>query len=633
MLTKGFFNAIARGEDFFHGAGSFGVLMGRFEKENGMITLLGDGYRLSSRVTENEEGVFLREDTFENVSEEQVTLSSLASRFVFDGGEYEVYTQFNAWQNESAGAWQPLVTTVEAASTSNRTALGAAPFVALWSAQEGRGVAFHLLPNSAWRIRVKREFANAKYTRVAVELGFAEEDLRLCVAPGECIALPRILCYEFKNRTDMDAYKLHTYMHAHYPRRSLPIIYNSWLYRFDRFTADDILAQIPLAAELGAEYFVIDAGWFGKGELWTVSVGDWSENLVTGFAGRMGEVADAVRAHGMKFGLWIEFERAHAKSDAIRDHEEYYVIAREDKSVRFFDFANPEARAWMLDTVSGLIDKYGVAYIKNDNNVDMQWDPRHAGYYEYHKGRDAFVDALRAKYPDLYLTSCASGGEQMELANYTHFDSTWPSDNESPYVEMDIYKASLLRLPPQGFERWVAVHSLKGTEDFYRSFADGGFNEERLVACGDAVWKQPVGVALSYLKGYMTGGPIGFSTDLTMLSDAAFAEMRAHVASIKKDRAFWRTVTARILCDTPTVTVYQYSDTALARAEIRLFTGKTKQTGFRVYPVLDPERVYTDGNGRAEKGSTWMYEGISLISEPVWRDNWYEMLEFTLIAE
>jgi alpha-galactosidase len=245
----------------------------------------------------------------------------------------------------------------------------------------------------------------------------------------------------------MDAYKLHAYMHKHYPRKSFPIIYNSWLYRFDKFTTEDILAQIPLAADIGAEYFVIDAGWFGKGKNWTVSVGDWSENLVTGFAGRMGEVADAVRAHGMKFGLWIEFERAHAKSDAIRDHEEYYTIAHEDTGVRFFDFANPEARAWMLDTVSGLIDKYGVKYIKNDNNVDMQWDPRHTGYYEYHKGRDAFIDALRAKYPDLYLTSCASGGEQMELANYTRFDSNWPSDNESPYVEMDIYKASLSLVP------------------------------------------------------------------------------------------------------------------------------------------------------------------------------------------
>ena len=633
MLTKNYFDAISRIDDLFRGAGSFGVLKGTLEKGDGAHTLTGDGYRLVSVVTENEEGVFLREDTFENTSDAPATLSSLVSRFLFDGGEYEVYTQFNAWQNESTGAWQPLVTTLEASNESNRTALGAAPFLALWSEQEQRGVAFHLLPNAAWRMTVKREFLGAKYTRVAVELGIKDKDLSLTVAAGERVALPRILLYEFKNRTDMDAYKLHTYMHAHYPRRELPIIYNSWLYRFDRFNADDILTQIPLASDLGVEYFVIDAGWFGKGKNWTLSVGDWSENLVTGFAGRMSEVADAVRAHGMKFGLWIEFERAHAKSDAIRDHEEYYTVAHDDTGVRFLDFANPEARAWMLDTVSALIDKYGVKYIKNDNNVDMQWDPRHTGYYEYHKGRDAFIDALRARYPDLYLTSCASGGEQMELANYVRFDSAWPSDNESPYVEMDIYKATLLRLPPQGFERWVAVHSLKGMEDFYRSFAEGGFDGERLVACGDAVWKQPVGVALSYLTGYMTGGPIGFSTDLTMLSDSAFAALRDHVAQIKADRAFWSTATARILCDTPTVTVYQYSDVALDRAELRLFTGKTKQASFRVYPVLDPDRVYTDADGSAKKGSAWMSEGVALQTEPLGKDNWYEMLAFSLTAQ
>lgn len=630
MMTKGFFDTITRGSDLFHAVGSFGVLRGTLENENGTLALVGDGYRLTSRVSENEESVFLREDSFENLSDSPMTLSSLASRFVFNGGEYDVYTQFNAWQNESTGAWQPLVTTVEAANASNRTALGAAPFMALWSEQEQRGVAFHLLPNAAWRMTVKREFVAAKYTRVVVELGFTGDDLSLCVAPGESVALPKILCYEFKNRTDMDAYKLHAYMHAHYPRRSLPIIYNSWLYRFDHFTTEDILTQIPLAADLGAEYFVIDAGWFGKGKNWTISVGDWSENLVTGFAGRMGEVANAVRAHGMKFGLWIEFERAHAKSDAIRDHEEYYMVAHEDTGVRFFDFANPEARAWMLDTVSGLIDQYGVEYIKNDNNVDMQWDPRHTGYYEYHKGRAAFINALRAKYPNLYLTNCASGGEQMELAAYIRFDSAWPSDNESPYVEMDIYKASLLRLPPQGFERWVAVHSLKGTEDFYRSFAEGGFGEERLVACGDAVWKQPVGVALSYLKGYMTGGPIGFSTDLSMLSESAFAEMKAHVAKIKGEREFWCTAVAHILCDTPTVTVYQYNDMAAKRAVIQLFTGKTRQTTFRVYPVLAPDRVYEDGTGKILTGREWMKEGVALESTPVWRDNWYEMFEVVL---
>jgi hypothetical protein len=167
---------------------------------------------------------------------------------------------------------------------------------------------------------------------------------------------------------------------------------------------------------------------------------------------------------------------------------------------------------------------------------------------------------------------------------------------------MRIYKETILRMPPQGFERWVAVHSLQGMERFYRSFSDGGFGEERLVACGDAVWKQPVGVTLSYLKGYMTGGPIGFSMDLTLLSESAFAAIRAHVTRMKEEREFWQTAVARILCDTPTVTAYQYSDIGCDRAVIQLLTGMAKQTSFRVYPVLDPSREYTDPSGRTEKG-------------------------------
>ena len=38
--------------------------------------------------------------------------------------------------------------------------------------------------------------------------------------------------------------------------------------------------DLEAAAELGIEYFVIDAGWFGTKPNWDHCIGEWSENIV-----------------------------------------------------------------------------------------------------------------------------------------------------------------------------------------------------------------------------------------------------------------------------------------------------------------------------------------------------------------
>jgi len=42
-------------------------------------------------------------------------------------------------------------------------------------------------------------------------------------------------------------------------------------------------------------------------------------------AGRMTEFADLVRSLGMKFGLWMEPERALPTSKAAKEHPEFYL--------------------------------------------------------------------------------------------------------------------------------------------------------------------------------------------------------------------------------------------------------------------------------------------------------------------
>ena len=209
------------------------------------------------------------------------------------------------------------------------------------------------------------------------------------------------------------------------------------------------------------------------------------------------------------------------------------------------------------------------------------------------------------------------------------FDSAWPSDNESPYVNMRIYRDTILRLPPQGFERWVCIHSLDQYREFYSSF--GGDNE-RIVACGDAIWHNISGVQKSFLKGYMTGGPVGFSCDLDLISEETRGELKAYIATLKSEREFWKTAVGRILCDTKSVTCYQYSDMDLDQVVIQLFTHQPMQTHFRVYPVVDPDKNYRLEEDHIYSGRQLLEEGYEFVTGR-WADNWHDLLQVTLKAE
>lgn len=633
MIHMNYFSQGTLARSFFKGCGSFGEICGEVTRDGQSIVNRSEDYEIICRYEKDEYGVFSRKDTLRNISDKPIRVNTLKSRFVFRGDEYQVYTQFNNWQHESTGCWQPLSTGISVGSRSTRLTMGGTPFMVLWSEQANRGVAFHLIPKSAWEITATRIGAQSKHTNVVVDLGISDYGLDLQLQPGESVEMPEILCYEVRNKLDCDCWKLHNYMHNRAPRKAMPMLYNTWLCRFDNLDYDVLMRQAELAADLGLEYYLIDAGWFGKGAAWSLSVGDWKENQTGALYGKMIEVADKVRSLGMKFGLWLEPERAVPTADNVRDYPQYYIKGgTEEEPYYFLDFGNDEARNWMLNIVFDLIDHYGIEYIKDDYNADLFFDPKRTSFLNYHAGHAKFIKAIRDRYPNIYLTNCGSGGIRLDLNSYMLFDSAWPSDNESPYVEMRMYRDTMLRMPPQGFERWIAAHSIADHKDFYKCFEGSNSGKlERMVACGDAVWHHLVGVQESFMDGYMTCGPVGFSCDLRLLSEDALAHFKEKIAQIKEDRAFWKTAVGRILCDTKSVTTFQYSDVALNKIVVQMFTDETMQKEFCVYPVVDETRSYRLEDGSVRTGRQIAEEGLPIVTE-TWLDNWHEMFQITLQA-
>lgn len=541
-------------------------------------------------------GVTVRRDYLRNVSDEPIVINKLLSRFCLDGNRYEVYTQYNSWQHESLGAWQPLVTEVGVSSRSIRTCDGATPMMGFHNLYSGKNTVFHLVPNAQWKMRVKKVPVSDKELAV-LECGFEDTGLCMKVSVGEKIDLPTVIFYGADSKLDLDAYKLHTYFNEHYPRRRLPVIYNSWLYCFAKLDIDELKRQAECAAEMGIEAFMIDAGWFGDGGGWFSSVGDWTENMNGGPRGRLLELSRHVRSLGMTFGLWFEPERASEKSKSVAAHPDYYIDGR------FLDFSNPEAREYILGIISEQIEKYSVGWVKFDFNAATLTDPDGCAFYHYFEGQRLFIKAIRERFPELYITNCAGGGFRMELGQAMLADSFWPTDNESPCDGLRIVKDTIKRMPPSLLERWNVQKYCENIPIYGRA------PEGRMIHCNDGTWESLIGIDDSFSEEFMKGGPLGFSCDIASFPEKYKTRWSEVIRGYKKKRDFFAKATARLLVDSDSVVAIQYSDTELRECYIQVFTKTVYADGLIIYPAVDKDAVYTDGE-RELSASEIIEDGI-----------------------
>lgn len=587
--------------DVFSIEGSIDPRFSEITRESGTVTVKNSQLVCTADFSEHPSGVNVRKDRITNLSSSPINLSCALSKFVFDGGEYRVYSEYSEWCGEGQGKWQDLVTEVSASNNDLRMNVGSTPFFAIYNQQTGRGVAFHILAESTWCFRVKKHYSQTEHRKViAVELGIRDRGFSYTLEAGESLKLPEILFYEFKNTVDFEAYRLHRYYNETYPAREMPVMYDTWMSRFDNISYDILLPQLTEAARLGCEYFTIDAGWFGEPNAWAGLVGDWKESTEFSMKGRMAEFADTVRSFGLKFGLWFEIERAAATSEAVKAHPEHYFKEGEHY---FVDFRREETCNYIFDKIAEQIRKYGVKFIKFDFNAEISYDSTNRSFIDYFKGYNGFIKRLNVEFPDLYLENCASGGLRMALASLSGFDSFWISDNHSLYTQLEIFKQSIIRLPSRALEKWLTLRSLECFTPVY-----GGGECEKILSSGDAAWGHMEVIDPSYLNAAF-GGPIGISCDLTKLSEATKSRLTELIAEFKRDRSFWASSECRILCDTDSMLVLQFSDSSLSQLKIFTFVKIPHQNEITVYPVCNKDRVYTV-EGKEISGAVLDSDGI-----------------------
>ncbi|MBQ8374243.1 MAG: alpha-galactosidase [Clostridia bacterium] len=581
----------------FAAYGSFGVVDGNanamrkiVETEAGFL-FNSCNVTVSCEYTEHENGLVVRKDSLTNHTDTPIVLHKYVSRFFMPFCEAEIYTQYNAWQNESSGEWQKLITSVSAQSTNVRLCEGASPMLAVRNVQNDKTTVFHLLPNSAWKMSARRTPILGKNDNIVIELGLNNDNpLSLTIAPKETIYFPEIIYFDCQRLKDFDAYKLHLFYNKHYPRKNLPIIYNTWFLNFWELDYEQVLEQIRYAKEIGVEYFVCDCGWYSDDHDFFKRVGDWTESANFGFKGKLKQVSDTVRANGMKFGLWFELERAYEGVPAVKDHPEYYFTSEDGEY--FLDFSNEDARNYILKVVSELIKKYNIEFIKFDFNKTIAYDPTLQGFYRYHQGYGKFISDLKKAFPDIYLSNCASGGQRLNLETQKLYDSSWFSDNQGQTKGLSIIKNDCLRLPPSHLEHWAAW-----TFTAPIPHIDHANYHRILLACNNATWDNVRSVTENYTFAFLRGGPVGITCNLALLPESFIASLKKFIASYKTEREFFKNACMYILTDADDLLAIQYSDEKHEKNVLQIFTKNIYQTQYTAYPILDRSKTYTvDGN-------------------------------------
>ena len=256
---------------------------------------------------------------------------------------------------------------------------------------------------------------------------------------------------------------------------------------------------IDQLAAMGAEVFIIDAGWYcppGKEmtEWWT-RVGDWHADPDR-YPDGIGELRDYCHAKGMKFGMWMESERLGTLSAMRKEHPDWITTHTDGTpSDSFIDMTDPAAAAWVKSEIARVITEYGIELFRVDYNVSA------AELFTLREGRECaavrhvqavykMYQELKAQFPDVIFENCAGGGGRCDLGMLAAFNHSWVSDNQVAPRSLAITNGMTVALPPERVDRLVSGMGCHRTGELALQMRNAMFGHISLNVLDprDAVW-------------------------------------------------------------------------------------------------------------------------------------------------
>ena len=400
-------------------------------------------------------------------------------------GDYELTYLWGGWGQEKQVATEPLRAGQRVlASTRGRSTSIYSPWFALQNKRLGVYYLAELAYSGNWKASFERMPGTAaapiSASELAVSLGtLADFEGPLALPPSATRVLPEVAFTTSAGDLDDAANQLHRYQRRYvFPRQPandpLLVQFNSWYPFPGKMTVAEMKRCADVAAELGTEVFVLDAGWYNQKD-WSKELGDYQVDRVA-YPNGLEELAQYVHGKGMKFGIWVEIENIGTESRLIKEHPDWCLSYNGKpllKGVRYMlDFSKPQVRAWARGVIDQLMRTCALDWIKIDYNIDIgaEFDPASADrpgsvLLDHVMNYYAWLDEVRGAYPKLVIENCSSGGLRFDSGIMRHTHTTWLSDVVDPVASVQLAYGCTLAFSPQVCNHWMVGDTHKGEVD------------------------------------------------------------------------------------------------------------------------------------------------------------------------
>lgn len=387
-------------------------------------------------------------------------------------------------------------------STGSWTTASRYPMLVLEDRETGRSFFLELEPAASWEIGIGNPTLGfAEDGCIAVEANCADihHDGWLCqLKPGEKYTAQPCVYGMVDGGFEAAIAELIFYKRADSlvkpVSRTIPVVYNCYMDGiFSNPTTETLLPLIDKCAQIGVDIFCIDAGWFrshvpgADNAIGTYAI---AEDRFPGYG--LKGIFDYMKSKNIVPGIWIEAECAEVGYGYRLS--ENCLCQRNGKPLgntrAFFNFREKAVRDYMMDII-GRLYGLGVRYIKNDYNQTTGIGFSNYGEccsIENAAGIHAilsFFDEVRAKYPDLMLENCSSGGMREDNNFLKHFALQSTSDQELFFRNPSIVSGSLACMAPEKAGVWALTYPCYCNGESDRPFNDAELRTKKQLEMAD----------------------------------------------------------------------------------------------------------------------------------------------------
>ena len=321
----------------------------------------------------------------------------------------------------------------------------------------GSAYGLHLGWSGNHQLRIEEQHTGQAYAQLG-ELFFPGE---MSLEPGEKYCSPTLYGTSTAHGFSAISESFHGYVRASLTDKRVrnkvrPVHFNTWEAVYFDLSYDRLCELADVAAEVGAERFVLDDGWFKNRKSDKAGLGDWFvDNTV--FEDGLGPLIDHVKAKNMEFGLWVEPEMVNPDSDLYRAHSDWVLNADPaplilSRNQLVLDLTRTEVQTYLFERLDALLTEYSISYLKWDMNRAVYQPNNQGGRAVGHYQTNALytlLGRLRAAHPAVEIESCSSGGGRADFGVLEFTDRIWTSDSNDALDRLRIQKGFSMFFPAE----------------------------------------------------------------------------------------------------------------------------------------------------------------------------------------